>query len=126
MQLTFAVQLKNRALKQHFRNITPTYTKIEFQEQFVRLNKTGFRPVSWQQHECSRNRHFLEFGEDNRALTKKISELKKLNYFIENLFLIINLALKSNTLSFNFIIREAQFSFEKDSAQTTKGGKSIY
>jgi hypothetical protein len=68
----------------------------------------------------------LEFGEDNRALTKKISELKKLNYFIENLFLIINLALKSNTLSFNFIIREAQFSFEKDSAQTTKGGKSIY
>ncbi len=44
----------------------------------------------------------------------------QVNHNIDNPFLITNLALKSNILSLNFIIREAQFSFGKDSAQITK------
>jgi hypothetical protein len=64
--------------------------------------------------------HFLEFGEENRPHEKKNFRIKKIKIFVENLFSITTLVLKSNTFSFNFIIREAQFSFGKDSAQTTK------
>ncbi len=63
-----------------------------------------------------KKRHFLEFGEENRPLEKKISELKKFKIFVENLFSITTLVLKRNTLSFNFIISELQFSFGKDNA----------
>jgi hypothetical protein len=63
---------------------------------------------------------FWSLGKKIGPLIKKISELKKFKFFIENLFSITNLALKSNTLSFSFIIREEQFSFGKDSAQTAK------
>jgi hypothetical protein len=62
----------------------------------------------------------LEFGEENRPLEKKKFRIKKFKIFTENLFSITTLVLKSNTFSFNFIISEEQFSFEKDSAQTTK------
>jgi hypothetical protein len=51
---------------------------------------------------------------------KKISELKKFKKFLENLFSITTLVLKSYTLRLNFIIGEAQFSYGKNSAQTTK------
>jgi hypothetical protein len=44
-----------------------------------------------------RKRHFLEFGEENRPLEKKISEMQKLQILLENLFSITTLALKSNT-----------------------------
>ncbi len=66
-----------------------------------------------------KKRHFLEFGEENRPLEKKkFQNWKKNLSFNRKLFLNHNLSCKNNTLSFNFIIREAQFSFERDSAQT--------
>ncbi len=62
----------------------------------------------------------MEFGEENWPLEKKNFRIKKFKIFIKKLFSLTTLVLKSNTLSFNFTIREAQFSFVKDSAQTTK------
>jgi hypothetical protein len=63
---------------------------------------------------------FWSLGKTIGPSRKKISKLKKFKIYIENLFSITTLALKSNTLSFSFITREAQFSLGKDSAQTTK------
>jgi len=56
---------------------------------------------------------FWSLGKKIGPSQKKKIRIKKFKIFIENLLLI-------NTLSSNFIIREAQFSFGKDSAQTTK------
>jgi hypothetical protein len=61
-----------------------------------------------------KKRYLLEFGEENRPLEKIFFRIKIFLIFIKNLFS------KSNSFNFNFIIREEQFSFGKDSAQTTK------
>jgi hypothetical protein len=60
------------------------------------------------------------FGEENRPLEKKNFRNKKIKIFYRKPFLNYNFSFKCNTLSFSFIIREAQFSFGKDNAQTTK------